>query len=468
MLCFKCGAEVSDNASFCTNCGAKLSGNEQPVQAAQPIAAEQSAQMTEQQASQVQPAVPEQTAPTAEQQAPQAQPVPPTAPVQPPQPVYTGQAVPMQQPAQPQQYQQPQPWQPVPSQSAYNQQSAPIQQPPLPQPQPIPPQSQQIPPQQPIPSQSQQTPPQPPVPPRTQQMPPQQSMYQAPVTPQQPMAAKPKKNLALPIVCISVAVAAVAALVIVLIITMGRNNDDSNKGGASSTVGDESGIITTNAVIEVPVETDAPETTVTESAVTTSPEVTEATTAAETVSSSEAQTTSPDASGTGSIRSTISGNTIKSELFKIQAEMDNDWEFGSDAEVAELNNMSGSSPADFEQAIKEKSVFYDAFARKSTGSNIIFAIPNPDVASSVLTSEKAYAEATLDGIKGIDSNAAVSAITFAGKTHQAIKVTNSSMGTTFKQCLVFVKSGRYVCMITFTCFTDDELNEVMGRFKSLD
>lgn len=288
-------------------------------------------------------------------------------------------------------------------------------------------------------------------------------MYQAPATPH-----KPKKNLALPIICISVAVAAVAALVIVLVLNGGGNNDDPGKGGASSTVSGDNGTITTNAVTEVPVETDAPETTVTESAVTTSPEVTEATTAAETVSSSEAQTTPPDVSTAGSIRSTISGNTIRSELFKIQAEMGSDWEFGSDSEVAELNNMSGSSPADFEKAIKENSVFYDAFVRKATGSNIIFAIPNPDMVGSIITSEKDYAEATLEGVKGIDSSAAVSAITFAGKTHQAIKVTNSSMGATFKQCMVFVKSGRYVYMITFTCFTDDELNEVMGRFTSLD
>lgn len=291
-------------------------------------------------------------------------------------------------------------------------------------------------------------------------------MYQAPATPH-----KPKKNLALPIICISVAVAAVAALVIVLVLNGGGNNDDPGKGGASSTVSEDNGTITTNAVTEVPVETDAPETTVTESAVTTSPEVTEATeatTAAETVSTTEAQTAPPDVSTVGSIRSTISGNTIRSELFKIQAEMGSDWEFGSDSEVAELNNMSGSSPADFEKAMKENSVFYDAFVRKATGSNIIFAIPNPDMVGSIITSEKDYAEATLEGVKGIDSSAAVSAITFAGKTHQAIKVTNSSMGATFKQCMVFVKSGRYVYMITFTCFTDDELNEVMGRFTSLD
>lgn len=168
-------------------------------------------------------------------------------------------------------------------------------------------------------------------------------------------------------------------------------------------------------------------------------------------------------------RSTISGNTLKNELFHIQAEMGSDWKYDGASEIAKLNGMSGSSASDFEKAIKEKDIFYDVVCRKSTGSNFIIAVPNPDVVkSNIFTSEKAYAEATLEGVKDIDSKASISTLTFAGKEHQAIKVDNTAMGTTFKQCMVFVKSSQYVCMITFTCFTEDELNEVMGCFKSLE
>lgn len=168
-------------------------------------------------------------------------------------------------------------------------------------------------------------------------------------------------------------------------------------------------------------------------------------------------------------RSTVSGNTFKSELFKIQAEVGSDWEFSSDSEIASLNGMSGSTSSDFENAIKKNEIFYDVVCRKNTGSNFIIAVPNPDVVkSNIFTSEKAYAEATLDGVKDIDSNASISTVKFAGKDHQAIKVENTSMGITFQQCMVFVKSSQYVCMITFTCFSESELDEVMGYFKSLD
>lgn len=168
-------------------------------------------------------------------------------------------------------------------------------------------------------------------------------------------------------------------------------------------------------------------------------------------------------------RSTVSGNTLKNELFHIQVEMGSDWEFSSDSDIATLNGMSGSTASDFEKAIKENEIFYDALCRKSTGSNFIIAVPNPDVVkSNIFTSEKAYAEATLEGVKDIDSKASISTVTFAGKEHQAIKVDNKSGGTSFKQCMVFVKSSQYVCMITFTCYTEEELNEVMGSFKSLE
>lgn len=131
--------------------------------------------------------------------------------------------------------------------------------------------------------------------------------------------------------------------------------------------------------------------------------------------------------------------------------------------------MSGSSASDFDKAIKENEIFYDVLCRKSTGSNFIVAVPNPDVVkSNIFTSEKAYAEATLEGVKDIDSKASISTVTFAGKDHQAIKIENESMGTKFNQCMVFVKKSQYVCMITFTCLSENELNEVMGQFKSLE
>lgn len=283
---------------------------------------------------------------------------------------------------------------------------------------------------------------------------PQQPTYQAPVVPQQ--AAKQKNNRILPIVCISIAVAAVAALITVLIITSGKNGGDSEGGGASAA---ETSVITTIPETEAPEETEPP--------VTTEAEVTEATTPAETTVATTAQTTAPEVNEASSVRSTISGRSLKNELFNIQVKLDSDWSFGSDAEVAELNGMTGSSAADFEKAIKENNMFYDAFAQKASGTNFIIVVPNPDKLSAIAASEKAYAEATLEGVKNIDSSAKVTPITFAGKTHQSISITNSTAGVTFRQCMVFVKSERYICMITFTCFSDEEIDEVMGQFSAI-
>lgn len=252
--------------------------------------------------------------------------------------------------------------------------------------------------------------------------------------------------------------AAVAALVMVLVMTNGgKGEDDSNQGGTAAT---ESGsVITTVPETEAPEETEPP--------VTTEAEVTEATTPAETTAATTAQTTPPEVNEASSVRSTISGRSLKNELFNIQVKLDSDWSFGSDAEVAELNGMTGSSAADFEKAIKENNMFYDAFAQKASGTNFIIVVPNPDKLSAIAASEKAYAEATLEGVKNIDSSAKITPITFAGKTHQSISITNSTAGVTFRQCMVFVKSGRYICMITFTCFSDEEIDEVMGQFSAI-
>lgn len=290
-----------------------------------------------------------------------------------------------------------------------------------------------------------------------QPVPMQQPTYQAPVIPQQSAAkSKSKNSRMLPIVCISIAVAAVAALITVLVITSGKNGDDSEGGGASAA---ETSVITTIPETEAPEETEPP--------VTTEAEVTEATTPAETTVTTTAQTTPPEVNEASSVRSTISGRSLKNDLFNIQVKLDSDWSFGSAAEVAELNGMTGSSAADFEKAIKENNMFYDAFAQKASGTNFIIVIPNPDKLSAIAASEKAYAEATLDGVKNIDSSAKVTPITFAGKTHQSISITNSTAGVTFRQCMVFVKSGRYICMITFTCFSDEEIDQVMGQFSAI-
>lgn len=271
------------------------------------------------------------------------------------------------------------------------------------------------------------------------------------------------KSRIFPIVCLCVAVAAVTALVTVLILTMwGKDNGDSDKDTPSySDTKISDGIALTIPETEPPVETAPPETEAPETEPQTSPPETEP-------PETEPQTTPPEINETNSIRSTISGNTLKSDTFKIQATLGDDWTFGSDSDVADLNGMTGTSAADFEKAYKENNMFYDSLAKTSTGSNFIVVIPNPDKFGSIAASEKAYAEATLEGIKNIDSSAKVSTVTFAGKSHSAIKVTNNSMGMTFEQCMVFVKSGRNICMITFTCFSDEELEEVMGWFTGLE
>ncbi len=178
-------------------------------------------------------------------------------------------------------------------------------------------------------------------------------------------------------------------------------------------------------------------------------------------------------SGCGSIenvsfsRAKVSGQTMESELFQIKAEMPDNWEFYTDSQVAELNSMSSSDAAAFDKAIKEKDVFIDMACRSKTGSNYIIAIPNPDVVNSnIFTSEKAYAEETLRGLKSSIPSAEISTLTFAGKEHNAIKIDNSVSGVAVKQCMVFVKRGKYVGMITFTCFTEEELNEAINCFKS--
>lgn len=353
----------------------------------------------------------EQEVRTAQPAVPAQPPVPaqPAVPIQPAAPTQPNQPTPP--PAQPYQ-----PWQSVPPQQAPVGQPVPMQQP--------------------------------------QQ--PQQPTYQAPAAPQQ--AAKQKNNRILPIVCISIAVAAVAALVIVLVMTNGgKGEDDSNQGGTAAT--ESSSVITTVPETEAPEETEPP--------VTTEAEVTEATTPAETTVATTAQTTAPEVNEASSVRSTISGRSLKNDLFNIQVKLDSDWSFGSDAEVAELNGMTGSSAADFEKAIKENNMFYDAFAQKASGTNFIIVVPNPDKLSAIAASEKAYAEATLEGVKNIDGSAKITPINFAGKTHQSISITNSTAGVTFRQCMVFVKSGRYICMITFTCFSDEEIDEVMGQFSAI-
>ncbi len=167
------------------------------------------------------------------------------------------------------------------------------------------------------------------------------------------------------------------------------------------------------------------------------------------------------------VRSTSSSGTYESKLFEVKAELGSDWTFLSDDELAKANNIDKMDDENIKKALDKNELFMDMMMAKETGTNITIMIPNVKDGNTAILSEKLYAEANLEGVKSTDANAKVSTVKFGGKDHSAIRIKNEKNGIEFSQCLVFVKRGQYIGMFTFTCLSESELDETMGKFVAL-
>ena len=86
------------------------------------------------------------------------------------------------------------------------------------------------------------------------------------------------------------------------------------------------------------------------------------------------------------------------------------------------------------------------------------------VASGVAQAEEAYG--AIDGMEDVVS--AAQTTTFLGSEYDSILTTATYNGFPARSLQVCIPVGRYICVVTFTSYVEDQTAEMMGFFRTIE
>lgn len=164
----------------------------------------------------------------------------------------------------------------------------------------------------------------------------------------------------------------------------------------------------------------------------------------------------------------VSNSKFESKLLGIGAELDSDWRFANDEELATANGLDEISDKSLEEALETKTFICDMIAEKEFegGANsITLTFPNMGSSGSADMSEREYAESTMIGIN--NATAVIETIRLGRDDHVSIRLVGKTSGTDYYQRMIFVKKNGYLGMITLTCISEDDIYDIISRFYAL-
>lgn len=173
----------------------------------------------------------------------------------------------------------------------------------------------------------------------------------------------------------------------------------------------------------------------------------------------------------------IDGDTYSSKFSGIQCTVPEGWIYYSSDQMKELNGnvYDELGDEDIKEALKNGDVIYDMYViNKFTGQNINVVIENMGFVNGRLLNEASYFDQSEKQIKisieGMGYNEVATernTVDMAGKKREGLALTAMLQELPMYQQLIAIQKGNYMICITFTCFEENTLPEMMGYFKEL-
>ncbi len=166
--------------------------------------------------------------------------------------------------------------------------------------------------------------------------------------------------------------------------------------------------------------------------------------------------------------SVISGSRFESEILGIGAELEGEWVFANNEELATANGLEELTDESLEEALETKTFICDMMAEKKFvggADSITLTFPNTGSAGASDMTEREYAEATVVGID--NATAVIETVRLGEEDYSSIRLIGKISGTDYYQRMIFVKKNGYLGMITLTCVSEDEIYDIISRFYTL-
>lgn len=179
-----------------------------------------------------------------------------------------------------------------------------------------------------------------------------------------------------------------------------------------------------------------------------------------------------DSFGVGSAQ----GNSYWNDALQIGCTMSDEWYFYTDEEIMEnVQSTAGQLKEELAEMVKEAGTMMDMMAvNTETGENVNVNLERLSLANSLLMTESAYVEVSLNQIKQLadtleqlgmeDISVETGEMEFLGETHACLRVHGSLQGIDMYETLVVVKTGRTMIAVTACSYWEDTTEEILSNF----
>lgn len=180
----------------------------------------------------------------------------------------------------------------------------------------------------------------------------------------------------------------------------------------------------------------------------------------------------------------INGGVYENTYFGIGCELDSDWAFATEAELAEMNGLAASviNDEDLKKAIENSGSVFDMYATSAQGLfSMSVNIEKLNALYGLAITEEAYIDLSIEQLKqmlaSVDgvSNAEVEKqrVDFAGAEHFAAKIAyevaiDAETTVPGYELIVCIKNGNYVAAVTLSTVTVDLTGEAASLFYALE
>ncbi len=175
------------------------------------------------------------------------------------------------------------------------------------------------------------------------------------------------------------------------------------------------------------------------------------------------------------------GGIYTNDFIGIACELDENWVYFGDEQLAELSGIAADAIGDEElsKIIQESTdsgkVVYDMYAASSDGlANISIAIENLGVVYGMALDEDKYLDVTLESLPAAFESSGIenlviekSSVEFAGATRPGLVVTGEISGVLLYESMTCIKQGNYMAVIALTSFNENITEQMAGLFYSI-
>lgn len=175
---------------------------------------------------------------------------------------------------------------------------------------------------------------------------------------------------------------------------------------------------------------------------------------------------------------TVEDQTYTNRFAGITCTLDGDWEFLSEEEMAQQNEMTKEAFSDNEtmqKALDSGKTVYDMMANADEGMRSINVLyENLGALYGKALSEEDYAKMGVEQVKtAMESigmtvtDCQVGKVSFAGGEHYAILSSFEYMGVAVYQRQVCMKAGNYMMVVTAATWLEDTTDTILSSFRAL-